>query len=101
MDKSDGVRWDKPYCSTGSDTQNPLVLVLYPMTHTFMQEKIDTFFGGEWTGERRIHGLKGGARAYLLSLLAAKTNRPILLIAPTTREAEVLYQDLVFFLGEE
>ncbi len=66
-----------------------------------MQEKVDTFLGGEWTGERRIHGLKGGARAYLLSLLAAKTSRPILLIAPTTKEAEVLYQDLVFFLGEE
>ncbi len=71
------------------------------MTHSPLQEKLDTFMGGEWTGEKRIHGLKGGGRAYLLSFLAEKTKRPILLIAATTREAEVLYQDLAFFLGEE
>jgi transcription-repair coupling factor (superfamily II helicase) len=50
---------------------------------------------------RRIHGLKGGARAYLLSLLANETNRPLLIITPTMREAESLFSDLAFFLGEK
>ncbi|MFQ5849052.1 MAG: transcription-repair coupling factor [Candidatus Binatia bacterium] len=65
-----------------------------------MQEKVETFFDGDWKGEKRIHGLQGGARAYILSLFAARTKRPILVIAPTTREAEILFQDLSFFLGE-
>ena len=71
------------------------------MSHSPLQEKLDTFISAEWTGEKRIHGLKGSSRAYLLSLLAERTKRPTLLVAPTTKEAEVLYQDLAFFLGEE
>ncbi|HEX9445545.1 MAG TPA: transcription-repair coupling factor, partial [Candidatus Binatia bacterium] len=43
---------------------------------------------------------KGGARGYLLSLLAAERRAPILVVAPTTRDAEQLFADLGFFLGE-
>jgi transcription-repair coupling factor (superfamily II helicase) len=56
---------------------------------------------GRSAGEKRIHGLQGGARAYLLSLIAAKQREPIVVVAPTTRDAEQLYLDLAFFLGEE
>ena len=71
------------------------------MISTPLQEKIEHLLKGDWHGEKRIHGLKGGASAYVLSLHAAKTKRPILVIAPTIREAETLFQDLSFFLGEE
>jgi len=47
-----------------------------------------------------MYGLQGGARAYLFSLIAAQGRRPLLVIAPTARAAESLFQDLVFFLGQ-
>ena len=64
-------------------------------------ENIEPILGGRWTGEKRLHGLNGGARGYLLALVAARRREPIVVVAPTTREAEQLYLDLGFFLGEE
>ncbi|MEK7378532.1 MAG: transcription-repair coupling factor, partial [Candidatus Binatota bacterium] len=55
----------------------------------------------KWQGEKRVYGLKGGARAYLLSLIAQRSRQPILIIAPTPPEAERFFFDLAFFLGEE
>ncbi len=66
-----------------------------------LRENIAPLAGGRWTGEKRLHGLQGGARAYLLSRIAEKRREPMLIIAPTTREAEQLFLDLGFFLGEE
>ena len=51
-------------------------------------------------GERRVSGLQGGARAYFLSLVLKRRDAPVLVIAPTPREAERLFLDLAFFLGE-
>jgi len=65
-----------------------------------LQENIQPLIVNRWTGEKRITGLKGGARGYLLSLIAEKRSAPILVVAATTREAEQLYSDLGFFLGE-
>jgi transcription-repair coupling factor (superfamily II helicase) len=53
-----------------------------------------------WIGEKRLHGLKGGAPAFFLSRLATLSRRPILAVAPTAREAEGLFSDLTFFLSE-
>ena len=64
-------------------------------------EKIAPLLGGRWTGEKRLLGLNGGARGYLMSLVAARRREPIVVVAPTTRDAEQLYLDLGFFLGEE
>jgi transcription-repair coupling factor (superfamily II helicase) len=64
-------------------------------------EKIAPLLGGRWTGEKRLIGLNGGARGYLMSLVAARRREPIVVVAPTTRDAEQLYLDLGFFLGAE
>ncbi len=66
-----------------------------------LQEKIAPFLLKKWEGEKRIHGLKGGARAFYLSLIAQGRNQPMVILAPTPREAEELYLDLAFFLKEE
>ncbi|MDP6495148.1 MAG: transcription-repair coupling factor, partial [Dehalococcoidia bacterium] len=71
------------------------------MNQSPLLERLDSFITGEWKGERRIHGLQGGAKAYALSLIASKTKSPLLVITPSTREAESLFLDLAFFLGEE
>ncbi len=71
------------------------------MAPSSLQEKITAFLLGSWQGEKRIYGLQGGARAYFLSLVAERIGRPLLVISPTTREAENLFFDLAFFLGEE
>ena len=63
--------------------------------------KLEGFLQGSWTGAKRVQGIQGGAKAYVLSLVAEKSRRPILIIAPTTSDAENLYDDLGFFLGEE
>ncbi|HXV84247.1 MAG TPA: hypothetical protein VEG60_30725, partial [Candidatus Binatia bacterium] len=63
--------------------------------------KLEHFLQGNWTGVKRVQGIQGGTKAYVLSLLAAKSRRPILVIAPTTTDAENLYDDLRFFMGEE
>ena len=64
-------------------------------------ENLKPLLSAQWTGEKRLHGLKGGARSYLLSLIAERRREPILVVTPTAREAEQLFLDLSFFLGEE
>lgn len=71
------------------------------MATSSLQEKIAPFLLGRWDGEKRIYGLRGGARGYFLSLVAERIRQPLLVISPTTREAENLFFDLAFFLGEE
>src|SRR5215467_5889095 len=63
--------------------------------------ELERFLQGSWTGARRIQGIQGGATAYVLALVAERSRRPILIITPTTGDAENLYDDLGFFLGEE
>jgi transcription-repair coupling factor (superfamily II helicase) len=63
--------------------------------------KIEHFVQGTWTGAKRIQGIQGGAKAYVVSLVAKKSRRPILIVTPTATDAENLYDDLGFFLGEE
>jgi len=71
------------------------------MASSSLQEKIASFLPENWQGVKRLYGLQGGARGYLLSLAAERKDQPLLVVAPTTREAENLFFDLTFFLGEE
>jgi transcription-repair coupling factor (superfamily II helicase) len=71
------------------------------MLSSSLQGKIDLFLRGKENGVKRVHGLKGGARAYFISLVARRTRQPLLVIAPTLAEAEKLFLDLAFFLAEE
>ncbi len=71
------------------------------MTSSSLQEKVDSLLQAKWRGETRVHGLQGGARAYFLSLIAQGKSQPLLIVAPTAREAENLFLDLAFFLEEE
>ena len=48
-----------------------------------------------------ISGLQGGAKAYAVSLAARHLDCPLMVLAPTVKEAERLFLDLSFFLGEE
>ena len=70
------------------------------MTDIALAQRIENFLQGNWSGSRRIQGLQGGARAYMLALAARRANRPFLIVCPSAREAEYLYEDLIFFLGE-
>jgi transcription-repair coupling factor (superfamily II helicase) len=70
------------------------------MTEPSLVDRLDRLLSGTWTGSKRIQGLQGGARAYLLALVAARTSRPILVVTSSVRQAESLYEDLSFFLGE-
>jgi transcription-repair coupling factor (superfamily II helicase) len=71
------------------------------MSELDLSAKLERFLQGNWTGVKRVQGLQGGARAYVLSLVAEKSHRPILIIVATASDAENLYDDLAFFLGEE
>ena len=71
------------------------------MTEIALAQRIESFLQGNWTGSKRIQGLQGGARAFVISLAAHRLNRPIVVICASAREAEHLYEDLNFFLGEE
>jgi transcription-repair coupling factor (superfamily II helicase) len=66
-----------------------------------LTDRLEHFLSGTWTGNKRIQGLQGGARAYVLALVAARARRPILAITSSAREAEKLFDDLTFFLGED
>ena len=66
-----------------------------------LREKLERFLSDTWTGAKRVQGIQGGARAYILSLVAERRRGPMLIISPTPSDAENLYDDLVFFLGEE
>ena len=63
--------------------------------------ELERFLLGSWIGARRIQGIQGGATAYVLVLVVESSRWPILIITLTTGDAENLYDDLGFFLGEE
>ena len=69
------------------------------MSVSTLSEQLKPLLDSNGPGEKKIYGLQGGARGYLLSLIAESRRSPILAIAPTAREAEQLFQDLSFFLG--
>jgi transcription-repair coupling factor (superfamily II helicase) len=71
------------------------------MTDTALSDRLGHFLQGSWTGAKRVQGLQGGARAFVLSLVAHSGRRPILIITASAHDAENLYDDLTFFLGEE
>ena len=70
------------------------------MTGTTLSDRLGRFLQGNWTGAKRVQGLQGGARAFVLSLVAQSSRRPILIITASARDAENLYDDLALFLGE-
>jgi len=57
------------------------------MSERSLTNKLEQFLQGSWTGIKRIQGIQGGARAYVLSLVAAKSRRPILIVTATARDA--------------
>ncbi|HWO43408.1 MAG TPA: DEAD/DEAH box helicase, partial [Candidatus Eisenbacteria bacterium] len=65
-----------------------------------LQQKLNRFLAGTWRGVKRVQGLQGGARAFVLSQALTSGSRPVLVIAPDARAAEALYRDLAFFVGE-
>jgi transcription-repair coupling factor (superfamily II helicase) len=64
-------------------------------------EQLLRFVQGRWAGARRVQGIQGGARAFVIARVAASRHRPMLVLAPSASDAEDLYDDLAFFLGEE
>jgi len=54
-------------------------------------------------GEERIAvgGLEGAARAFVIALLFRHLHRPLIVIAPTEKDAEACVRDLSLFLGED
>ncbi len=65
-------------------------------------ESIDALV--EWTvqkrGKARVHGLACSSRAYMLSKIRDRSQVPILVVVPTHREAETLWEDFRFFSGD-
>ena len=70
------------------------------MASPSLNDRIARLLTPEWRGEKRISGLQGSARAYALFLAARQLDGPLVVLAPTVREAERLFLDLSFFLGE-
>ena len=54
-------------------------------------------------GEERIAvgGLEGAARAFVIALLFRHLHRPLIVIAPTEKDADACVRDLSLFLGED
>ncbi|HWP22600.1 MAG TPA: transcription-repair coupling factor, partial [Candidatus Binatia bacterium] len=71
------------------------------MTDLTLSRRLEHFLRGNWSGAKRVQGLQGGARAYVLSLAATVAKRPLVVIAAGAGEAEKLHEDLSFFLGEQ
>ncbi len=71
------------------------------MHESCLEERVRRFTEGSWTGVKRLQGVQGGALGYILSLVVETSRRPLLIIAATSRDAENLYDDLTFLLGEE
>jgi transcription-repair coupling factor (superfamily II helicase) len=71
------------------------------MSTIVLADRLANFLQGKWRGPKRIQGVQGGARAFVLSLIAERLPRPILIIAPGAREAENIFDDLSFFLGAD
>jgi transcription-repair coupling factor (superfamily II helicase) len=66
-----------------------------------LSDRLEQFLRGTWPGSKRIQGLQGGARAFVLARVAERIKRPLLIITANANQAENLYDDLSFFLGEE
>jgi transcription-repair coupling factor (superfamily II helicase) len=64
---------------------------------------IDSLTGWVLENKRkaRVYGLVGSSRAYLLSKIRCQTQAPILVIVPTHREAETLWENFRFFFGKD
>ena len=60
-------------------------------------------FDGIREGEKEltVSGLRGSAKSFLLSLISKHTDRTLIVIAPTEREARDIHQDISFFLDSE
>ena len=71
------------------------------MAFLSLDDKISRLLTHEWRGEKRISGLQGSAKAYAVSAAARQLDCPLVVLAPTVKEAERLFLDLAFFLGEE
>ena len=71
------------------------------MTSPSLDDKISQLLTHEWRGEKRISGLHGSAKAYAVFLAARHLDCPLVVLVPTVKEAERLFLDLSFFLGEE
>jgi len=48
-------------------------------------------------GKARVYGLLGSSRAYMLSRLCEQSRLPVVVVVPTHREAESLWEDFRFF----
>lgn len=59
----------------------------------------------EWVlkdrGRARVYGLVGSSRAYMLSRIREQCQAPLLVIVPTHREAETLWEDFRFFSRDD
>ena len=66
-----------------------------------LNDQISRLLSQEGPNENRIFGLKGGAKAYAISLVARQLDSPLVVLLPTVKEAERLFLDLSFFLGED
>ncbi len=71
------------------------------MASPSLNDRIARLLTHEWRGEKRIAGLQGSAKAYAVFLAARQLDCPLVVLAPTVKEAEHLFLDLSFFLGEE
>ena len=69
------------------------------MTDQRLESDIDRAIQSVLTSQRplEISGLEGGARPLFLAGLARASDRPILIITPNSRDAEVLVEDIQFF----
>ena len=70
------------------------------MTDHPLIDRLEQFLRGTWQGRKRIQGVQGGARAFLIARAAERLKRPLLVITSGARQAENLFDDLGFFLGE-
>lgn len=71
------------------------------MASLSLNDQISRLLTHEGHDEKRIFGLQGSAKAYAISLAARQLDCPLVVLSPTVKEAERLFLDLSFFLGEE
>lgn len=69
------------------------------MTESAFIPQLEHFLQGGWTGSKRVQGIQGGARAFVLALAANRLQRPMLVVCAGASAAENFYHDLDFFLG--
>ena len=71
------------------------------MSTIALADRLANFLQGKWRGCKRVQGVQGGARAFVLSLIAERLRQPIVIVAAGASEAENLFDDLNFFLGAD